>query len=231
MDNAPIEYQKGYANFFGCKINLSSKCFIPELETEFWVKKVIEKIQKPGAKYQINVLDIFAGSGCIGIAVLKHIKNSKVVFAEIDKNLIKQIKLNLKLNKIDSRRYRVIQSDIFKGILRESGGKQGDSKGIQFDYMFANPPYIPTKNKHLIQDSVYDYEPHLALFGGEDGLLYIRKFLKDARKFLTPGSAIYMEFDHLQKLDLERLLKELYYTNYKIYKDQFKKYRWICIKN
>ena len=82
-----------------------------------------------------------------------------------------------------------------------------------------------------MQNSVLNYEPHLALFGGKDGLFYIKKFLKDVRRYLKLNGEIYMEFDHLQKTDLERLLKKLNYTNYKIYKDQFKKYRYVCIKN
>jgi len=222
MDNQPIEYKKGYTNFANCKIDLSSKCFIPEIETEFWVKKVIQKLsRKTGSRFagKIDVLDIFAGSGCIGIAILKGLSRvCRVDFLEIDKNFIKQIKINLKLNKINPRRYRVIQSDIFKNI---KGG---------FDYIFANPPYIPIKNKHLVQNSVYDFEPHSALFGGNDGLFYIRKFLKDAWKFLKKDGKIYLEFDYLQKRELENLLKKLNYKNFQFHKDQFKKWRWVEIR-
>jgi release factor glutamine methyltransferase len=225
MDNyCPFEYKRGYVSFLKCKINLSSNCFIPERETRVWVKRAIKNVRNVGIVGNVSVLDIFAGSGCIGIAILKYIKNSHVTFSEIDKNLIKQIKINLRLNKINSKRYKVIQSDIF----RSFKDRKLDAK---FDYIFANPPYIPTKNKYMVQDSVYNYEPHLALFGGKDGLLYIRKFLKDARKYLKLGGKIYMEFDHFQKIDLEKLLEKLNYTNYRIYKDQFKKYRYICIKN
>jgi len=216
----PIEYKKGYTNFAGCKIDLFIKPLIPRKETEFWVRKIVNSLKIENWKLEISVLDMFAGSGCIGIAILKYIKNSHVTFAEINKNLTKQIKLNLKLNKINSKRYSVIRSDIFLSL-----------KDQKFDYILANPPYISLKNKHLVQDSVYNYEPHLALFGGEDGLLYIRKFLKDARKYLKSNGKIYMEFDYLQKTDLEKLLKKLNYTNYKIYKDQFKKWRYVCIKN
>lgn len=217
----PIEYKKGYTKFFGCKIDLRFKPMIPRKETEFWVKKAIQDINLSRAKSKgkLDILDIFAGSGCIGIAILKHVKSSHLIFAEIDKNLIKQIKLNFKINKINPRRYEVIKSDIFKNAKNS------------FDCIFANPPYIPTKNKHLIQNSVYDYEPHLALFGSDDGLFFIKKFLKDARKYLKKGGKIYMEFDHLQKTELKKLLKELNYENYKIYKDQFKKWRYVCIKN
>jgi len=226
MDNyRPFEYKRGYINFLRCKINLTPKCFIPERETRVWVKRAINRINSGCKRRKIknlNILDIFAGSGCIGIAILKYIKNSNVTFAEISDDPIKQIKLNLKLNKINPKRYKVIQSDIFKKLT---------PRKIGYDYIFANPPYIPLKNRHLIQDSVYDYEPHLALFGGEDGLLYVRKFLKDAREYLKLGGKIYMEFDCLQKTDLEKLLRELNYINYKIYKDQFEKYRYVCIKN
>lgn len=215
MDNCPKEYKRGYTNFAKCKIDLSLRPMIPRRETEFLVKKAIKKIKGKN----IKILDIFSGSGCIGITILKHIEDSKVDFAEIDVNLIKQIKINLELNKIKQNRYKVIQSNVFKNI------KAG------YDYIFANPPYISLKSKHLVQKSVLDYEPHLALFGGEDGLLYIRKFLKDARKHLKPDGKIYMEFDYLQKDCLEKLLEKLNYTNYKICEDQFEKWRWVCIQN
>lgn len=254
----PKEYKKGYIDFANCKINLFYGPIIPRKETEFWVKKAIKQIQNSRlrqgyggqAKLKIKnlrILDIFAGSGCIGIAILKHIKKAHLTFAEIDKNLIKQIKINLKLNKIPNSKYKVVQSDVFKNI---KAGLVPPKAG--YDYIFANPPYIALKNKHLVQKSVLDYEPHSALFGGKDGLFYIRKFLKDARKYLKPNGKIYpvnqknmknvpssktginrvyMEFDCLQKRELEKLLKELNYTNYKIYKDQFKKWRWIEILN
>jgi len=228
-EGGPIEYQKGYTNFTGCKIDLSLQPMIPRKETEFWVKKAIREIsRKAGSRYagKINVLDVFSGSGCIGIAVLKNCPEQcrRAIFAEINKNFIKQIKINLKLNKINPSRYKIIQSDIFKKIK----GKLAP-QWAGYDYIFANPPYIPLRNKHLIQKSVLDYEPHSALFGGDDGLLYIKKFLKDARKYLKKDGKIYIEFDHFRKMELEALLKELKYKNFKFHKDQFKKWRYVII--
>ena len=228
-DNYPIAYKKGYTNFAKCKIDLSSKPMIPRKETEFWVKKAIREIQNSKFKIQnLRILDIFAGSGCIGIAILKGLSRAcRVDFSEIDKNSIQQIKLNLKINKINPSRYKVIQSDVFGKL----APYRTEGSGSGYDYIFANPPYVAFKNKHLVQKSVLDFEPHLALFGGDDGLLYIRKFLKSARRFLKPNGKIYLEFDHLQKNELKKLLKKLNYKNYKIYKDQFHKWRYICIKN
>jgi len=221
-EGGPIEYQKGYTNFTGCKIDLSLQPMIPRKETEFWVKKAIREIsRKAGSRYagKINVLDVFSGSGCIGIAVLKNCPEQcrRAIFAEINKNFIKQIKINLKLNKINSDRYRIIQSDIFKNIKEK------------YDYIFANPPYVGLDKRHLVQESVLNWEPLIAIFGGEDGLFYIRKFLKDARKYLKKDGKIYIEFDHFRKMELEALLKELKYKNFKFHKDQFKKWRYVII--
>lgn len=228
-ESKPLEYILGFSDFLGCKIDLSQKPMIPRPETEFWLKKAIQDINLSRAKSRedISVLDIFAGSGCIGVAVLKNCPEfcKKVVFGEIDKNLIKQIKLNLKINKIPAKKYKVIQSDIFEKIK----GKLAPQK-TRFDYIFANPPYVAEKRKHLVQKSVLDFEFHKALFGGEDGMFFINKFLKDAKKHLNKNGKIYLEFDSFQKKMIEKLLKQYKYKKFEFYKDQFKKWRWaeIC---
>jgi len=213
----PLDYIRGFCEFLGCKIDLSQKPMIPRPETEFWLKKAIKSINQAGRK--IVCLDVFAGSGCIGIAVLKNCPElcRGAVFGEIDKNLIKQIKLNLKINKIPVKRYKVIQSDIFEKI-----------KG-KYDYIFANPPYIAEKRKHLVQRSVLDFEPHRALFGGKDGMFFINKLLKDAKKYLNKNGKIYLEFDSFQKKIIEKLLKQFGYKKFKFYKDQFRKWRWVVV--
>ncbi|MEK7562135.1 MAG: protein-(glutamine-N5) methyltransferase, release factor-specific, partial [Patescibacteria group bacterium] len=88
LKDEPIEYVRGFTEFLGCKIDLSKKPLIPRSETEFWVKKSISKISYNSQSFEnckIKILDIFAGSGCIGIAVLKHIPNSLCDFTDIDK--------------------------------------------------------------------------------------------------------------------------------------------------
>jgi release factor glutamine methyltransferase len=217
-ENEPIEYSKGYKKFLKIKIDLSKKPLIPRLETEYWVGEVIKKLKIENSLKIVNcklkILDLFCGSGCIGLAILRYVKNSKVVFADKEKNAIKQIKINLKINKLKGK---AIQSDVFKSLV----GK--------YDCILANPPYVAYKKINQVQKSVLENEPHSALFGGEDGLFYINKFLKDAKKYLNINGIIFMEFSPEQKNKIVNLLKSFKYKNWKFHKDQFNRWRWVSI--
>ncbi len=214
-----IDYVIGFVDFLGCKIDLSQKPFIPRPETEFWVKGAVEYIKSKirDTKYKIRVLDLFAGSGCIGVAILKHVSQAHVDFGEKDKKLLSQIRLNAKKNGIEKKRYKVVQSNIFSNI-----------KG-KYDYIFANPPYIAESRKNKVQASVLKHEPQEALFAGKDGLDSIRPFLNQAKGFLAPNGRIYLEFDSPQKKEIEKLLNRYEYSSWQFFKDQFGKWRWVKI--
>ncbi|MBM3206199.1 MAG: peptide chain release factor N(5)-glutamine methyltransferase [Candidatus Staskawiczbacteria bacterium] len=214
----PLDYIIGFTNFLGCKIDLSKRTLIPRVETEFWVEKIIDEINSTQLEENLQILDVFSGSGCVGIAIMRHIKNTDVVFADSEKNCLEQISINCKLNKVNKKRFSILNSDVFSNI-----------KG-KFDYIFANPPYIPTKSKNKIQKSVLKYEPSKALFGGNDGLQYVSKFLVDAKKFLKPQGKIFMEFDSTQKIKIEELLKKFNYKSWKFKKDQYGKWRLVVIE-
>ena len=210
----PIEYERGYTKFLNCKIDLRNRVFIPRIETEFWTGKAIQELV--GKKNsELRILDIFAGSGCIGISILKNVKNRLVDFADIDKKAIEQIKINLKLNKIPSQRYRIYQSNLFEKI-----------KNKNYNYIFANPPYVAKERIKDVQLSVLKYEPKTSFLAGKKGFFYIKKFLKEAKRFMKPGGIIYLEFDPEQKNDILNILKKENYKNSRFFKDQFKKWRF-----
>ena len=227
----PAEYQKGLVKFLNCKIDLKNRVFIPRIETEFWVKKAIKKLRliearprclpKAGGRWEgrsLRVLDIFAGSGCIGIAVLKNIKDSFVDFIDIDKRAIEQIEINLSLNKILKSRYRIYKSNLFEKL-----------KNKKYDFIFANPPYVAKERLEEVEPAVLKYEPKTAFLAGKGGLFFIRGFLKEAKKFLKQNGVIYLEIDPQQKDDIENILGEQGYKKSRFFKDQFKKYRFVKI--
>ncbi len=205
----PVAYVIGYADFLGCRIDLSAKPLIPRPETEYWTEQAIAEIRKrDGAK----VLDIFAGSGCVGIAVLKHVPAATVDFAEKNKRFLLQIKKNLKLGYVSPNRYHIIQSDLFSGV------------SDKYDFILANPPYVAADDL-LLADSVKQWEPKEAVVAGETGFETIEMFLKKAGEHLVPGGVLYMEFGSGQENEVSILLESFRYA-YQLHKDQFGMYRY-----
>ncbi|HHD92084.1 MAG TPA: hypothetical protein ENL06_00455 [Candidatus Portnoybacteria bacterium] len=199
----------------GIKIDLSLGAFQPREETAEWVKEVIQEIEERSKENPTKiwrVLDIFAGSGFIGLSILKNISNSKVDFAEINPSFVQQIKLNLRLNQIDLSRVNVIQSDVFKNV---SG---------QYDYVLANPPYVARRRKYLVQNSVLENDPLEALWGGEDGMKYIKILLEKANDYLLPSGRLYFEFSPEQKGKIEKLTADKFRV--KLFKDSQGFWRW-----
>jgi len=200
--------------FLNCKIDLSKKVFQPRMETEYWVRKSLKELKTENGKLKIKILDIFAGSGCIGIAILKNIQNSFVDFVDISSKAIEQIKINLILNKIAKNRYKVIKSNLFEKVKEK------------YDFIFANPPYVALKRINQVQKEVLKNEPKEALFAGPEGMFWIEKFLKESKKYLKPRGIIYMEFDPQQKEKIKKFLEKENFQ-FSFHKDQFKKYRWL----
>lgn len=201
--------------FLGAKIDLSQGVFRPRVETKEWVGKVIEEIRielKKQPKKSCRVLDIFAGSGCIGLAILKNISQAQVDFAEIDPSFINQIKINLKINQIDPQRSRVIQSNIFGNISKK------------YNYILANPPYIAKKRKYLVHSSVLEKDPAGALWSGKDGLKHLKKFLAEIKSYLYSGGKTYFEFSPEQKNKLEDFISAGMKIDF--FKDKYGMWRW-----
>jgi release factor glutamine methyltransferase len=207
-------------NFLNCKIDLSKKVFEPRIETEFWVKEAIKDIKRQvTSNKKQEALDVFTGTGCIGISILKNIENIKMDFVDISKEAIKQVKVNLKLNKIPKNRYKIYKSNLFQGL-----------KNKRHDIIFANPPYVASERINEVQKEVLQKEPYTALFAGKDGMLWIERFLKEVKKHLNKKGVIYMEFDPFQKDKIEKILKKERFK-FQFRKDQFKKYRWLKASN
>lgn len=207
-----VAYVIGFADFLGVKANLAARPLIPRPETEYWTEKIITEMpDKP-----LRVLDIFCGSGCIGLAVLKHRPEARADFADIETGYFAGIKKSARSNKISVRRLRTIHSDVFKNIR------------TKYDYILANPPYIPRSGRR-VQKSVLKNEPHRALFGGADGLKFIRALLKNAPQHLKPGGELVFEFDPPQKNAISALRRRLRHK-VSFFRDQYGRWRYGILK-
>jgi HemK-like putative methylase len=160
----------------------------------------------------IKVLDIFSGSGCLGISIAKNLKNSIVDFSDINENYIKQIKINLKINKIKNFK-KVIKSDIFDKI----PGK--------YDLILANPPYVPASD--AIQAP---FEDRKAILAGKDGLKLLKPFLAQLKAHLNSNGICIIEHHPDQVKVLKTMLLKHGFNNFEFRKDQYQRSRYAIIQ-
>lgn len=209
----PLAYVIGWVDFLGARLDLYARPLIPRPETEYWTEKAMAVIQRLYQKKDIRILDICAGSGCIGIALLKHITRAHVDFAEKDSELISLIEKNIRLNDIDISRSRVFQSDLFSNI------------HDRYHAIVANPPYID-KSKGDVMLSVLEHEPHDALFADDRGLAIITKLLTEGKNHLTEGGMLFIEFARDAEKDVARIATERGWS-VAILPDQYGVPRWL----
>lgn len=189
----PLAYVIGHTPFLGCTIYLDSHPLIPRPETEFWVEKAIAVIKSTpltGPLYNShNVLDLCAGSGCIGVAVAHALsRHVEVHFAEADQRHFELIHNNMSHNGIDNTRIPVFISDLFETV------GVGPYIGFKYDFILSNPPYIdPALDR--AEPSVKNYEPHLALYGGYGGSELLEKIIVTAPSHLNPHGQLWLEHE------------------------------------
>lgn len=185
----PLAYIIGYIPFVGASIRLDSKPLIPRPETEYWVEKALTHIKHhaTNSKSPLRILDLCAGSGAIGIAIVANEPSVLVDFVEIDPTHTTTIQQSLELNHINPSRTRVFVGDLFSPLLPLTPRPL-------YDYILCNPPYVdPLLDRTEL--SVKKYEPHLALYGGKEGLELIERILAEASRFLQHSGMIWIEHE------------------------------------
>jgi release factor glutamine methyltransferase len=182
----PLAYVIGWVPFLALRIGLDSKPLIPRPETEWWTELLIKRIGDTHA----TVLDVCAGSGAIGLAVLKHCPNAIVAFGELSPAHAALIERNLEANGLDASRAVIRAGDLFRPF-----------PGIHFTIVAANPPYIPATRA---LDASVGYEPSEALYAGDDGLALISRIAKNAPHHIT--GELWLEADVSNIHEAARLL-------------------------
>ena len=196
----PLAYILGEWEFYGLPLYVDRNVLIPRDDTcavaALAIQKALFLSKDP------RVLDLCTGSGCIGLAIASRVKDARVTLADVSKEALAVAKKNIVRNHL-SGRVSCIQADALK--------KPSAFLG-KFDMIVSNPPYITAQEMRELPRSVSDFEPHLALFGGEDGLDFYRAIAKNYAQALKPGGYLCFEFGMGQGDGVCRILEENQYT-------------------
>lgn len=209
----PLAYVIGHIPFLNTKIFLESRPLIPRPETEWWVELFLKSLSSERA---VRILDLCAGSGAIGVAVLKNLPLATVTFAEIDPSHHETITKNILENSIDPKRASVVSGDLFENI------------SDTFDVILTNPPYIdPALDR--VAASVKDFEPSIALYGGTRGLEIIERLISASPSYVSPEGSVWIEHEPEQAEMIARLAAAVGFSSESAF-DQFGTLRYSILK-
>lgn len=215
----PLAYVLNEQSFYKHNFYVDNNVLIPRSETEFLVAKIVED-QKFQNKKPLRILDIGAGSGCIGISMLMAFPESFVFFVEDSPGAVSVTLRNLRNHKIQETRYAICSTlEEVEGVLQ----------GKKLDLIISNPPYIAASDAR-VEQSVQMYEPPHALYAEEDGLYYLKHWSEWAKEHIVPETGeIFFEFGLGQDDELKKI-SESQNWEYKILKDQYDRARFWFLK-
>ena len=202
----PVAYLIGEWEFYGLPLDISPDVLIPRPDTEVLAGQAIEYIRTLG---ECRVLDLCAGSGCIGLAVASQAPQARVVLGEYSDAALKVCRQNIRRNGLTGR-VVPMQADAREKPERALG---------EFQCIVSNPPYIPRGDIETLDASVKDYEPHLALDGGEDGLDFYQTISGKWKDALVPGGRLYFEVGIGQADSVLRIMRAQGFGDIQIVKD------------
>ena len=201
----PVAYLIGEWEFYGLSLDISERVLIPRPDTEVLAAAAIEGLQGESPR----VLDLCAGSGCVGLAVAKHVSGSHMVLGEIDEGALRICRQNIRRTGLSGQ---VVSMQL--NALEKAPPRLGE-----FDCIVSNPPYIPDGDIAGLDPSVRDYEPHLALKGGADGLDFYRAICENWRGALRPGGRLYFEVGIGQADDVLRIMRAVGFGDIEVIPD------------
>lgn len=206
LQGEPVAYLVGEWEFFGLPLIVNEHVLIPRSDTEVLAQQAIDYLKDyPGAR----VLDLCTGSGCVGLAIASRLADCRVVLADCSEEALRIARTNARLNHLQSRT-AVLQADALA---------PPTAKFDAFQCIVSNPPYIPTGDLADLDPSVRDYEPHLALDGGADGLDFYRAIAARWKEALLPGGRLLLELGIGEADAVMRLLRTEGFGDLELYED------------
>lgn len=203
----PMPYILGQWDFYGMTLIVTPDVLIPRddtvVVTELAIKKAMYLEQNP------RILDLCTGSGCIGLAVARRVKDARVTLGDISPAALRVARRNISQLKLTGR-VNCVAMDARKPAQEFLG---------TYDLIVSNPPYVTTKQMQELDPSVRDFEPHLALDGGEDGLDFYRAIINNYSSALAPRGYLCFEFGMGQENAVCSLLRKGGYEILELKKD------------
>ena len=206
LNGEPVAYLIGEWEFYGLPLDISRDVLIPRPDTEVLAAQAIDYVKTLD---ECRVLDLCAGSGCIGLAVASQAPHARVVLGEWSDAALRICRQNIRRNGLTGR-----------VVPMQTNALEKPEKSLgEFQCIVSNPPYIPRTDIDGLDASVKDYEPHLALDGGEDGLDFYRAIADLWRDALVPGGRLYFEVGIGQADSVLRIMRSQGFGDIQVVKD------------
>lgn len=196
-DREPTAMILGEWDFMGLTFRLNKSTLIPEQDTEVLVETALEELKRRGpGEAPLRILDLCTGSGCILLSLLHELRNACGLGTDLSEEALEAARENaVRLGLQERAAFR--QGDLWEPV--------GDER---FDLIISNPPYVPTDVIPTLEPEVRCGEPYAALDGGEDGLVFYRRILKEAAGHLKPSGIIIVESGFDEAAQIAALMQD-----------------------
>ena len=185
----PLQYVTGHHEFYKLDFLVTPAVLIPRPETEFLVERVLTLVRGSRQATPL-IVDAGTGSGCIAVTLAVELPGARVIATDISAATLAVARQNAARHGVGAR------VEFYEGDLLAPLAPLG--VGGQVDVLASNPPYVAANKPELVQREVRDYEPHTALFGGDDGLIFYRRLLTAGRGYVRPGGFLVCEIGYGQ---------------------------------
>ena len=230
----PLAQILGRQSFYGLDFFVNEDVLIPRADTECLVDLVLEdyadlakqagktysekrnsenvsnkhedNVENEANSSSLNILDLCTGSGCIGISVAKHLPYQELLLVDLSEKALAVAKKNAEKHLRGN--VELLQSDLLTEV-----------RGKKFSLLLSNPPYIVSRVIPGLDREVSEYEPKMALDGGEDGLVFYRRIAKEAKAVLLPGARLYLEIGYDQGESVKDIFQKEGYEAVEVFPD------------
>jgi len=230
----PLAQILGRQSFYGLDFFVNEDVLIPRADTECLVDLVLEdyadlakqagktysekrnsehvsnkhedNVENEANSSSLKILDLCTGSGCIGISVAKHLPYQELLLVDLSEKALAVAKKNVEMHL--GKNVTLLQSDLLTEV-----------QGKKFSLLLSNPPYIVSRVIPGLEREVSEYEPKMALDGGEDGLVFYRRIAKEAKAVLLPGARLYLEIGYDQGESVKDIFQKEGYEAVEVFPD------------